>query len=140
MADVFSKEKRSEVMSRIGSKNTKPELAFRKALHRLGYRFRVHVTALPGKPDIVLPKYYTAIQVRGCFWHSHNCIDGHLPKSNKGYWKPKLQRNKSRDRRNDQALRKLGWRVVRVWECQLRNQKGLEKQVARINRILNGDS
>ena len=136
MADVFSKKKRSDVMSRIGSKNTKPEVVLRKALHRLGYRFRLHAKTLPGKPDIVFPKYHTVIQVHGCFWHGHNCIDGHLPKSNEEYWKPKLLKNKQRDRINDRALRNAGWTVIVVWECTIMSQKELIKQVDRIRRIL----
>jgi len=138
MADVFSKKKRSEIMSRIGSKNTKAELTLRKALHRLGYRFRLHVGNLPGKPDIVLPKYRSAIQVRGCFWHGHTCIDGHIPKSREDYWKPKLLRNRQRDSRNDRALRKMGWTVIVVWGCKIQNHKGLDREIRRICRILKG--
>ena len=127
-------------MSRIGSKNTKPEIMLRKALHRLGYRFQLHVKTLQGKPDIVFPNYHTVIQVRGCFWHGHNCIDGHMPKSNKEYWKPKLLYNKRRDRKNDRTLRDKGWTVITVWECRIRNQKGLGKQVNRICNILERNS
>jgi DNA mismatch endonuclease, patch repair protein len=140
MADVFSTQKRSDVMSRIGSKNTIPELRLRKALHRQGYRFRLHVKNLTGKPDIVFPKYHTVIQVRGCFWHGHNCIDGHLPKSNAEYWKSKLLRNKQRDRINDCILRNAGWAVIVVWECAVSSQQGLSKQVSRISRILQNNS
>ena len=136
MPDVFSKEKRSEIMRAIRSKNTKPEIILRKVLHRLGYRFRIHVVKLPGKPDIVLPKYRTLIQVRGCFWHGHNCIDGHLPKSNREYWKPKLIKNKQRDRRIDAALKNIGWNVIEVWECEIMRQNELKKQIGRIIRIL----
>lgn len=136
MTDVFSKERRSEIMSHIGSKNTKPEILIRKALHHSGYRFRLHVKTLPGKPDIVLPKYRTAIQVRGCFWHGHDCIDGHLPKSNKEYWEPKLLKTKRRDRTNDRALRLEGWSVIIVWECRIQTEKGLAKQVDRICQLL----
>ena len=140
MADVFSKKKRSDIMSRIGSKNTKPEVVLRKALHRLGYRYRLHEKTLPGKPDIVLPKYHTVIQVRGCFWHGHNCIDGHIPKSNEGYWNQKLLKNKQRDRVNDRELRNAGWTVIVVWECTIMSQKGLINQVNRIRRILQNKS
>lgn len=136
MADIFSKEKRSEVMRLISSKNTKPEIVLRKALHRLGYRFRLHVKSLPGKPDIVLPKYDTVIQVRGCFWHGHNCIDGHVPKSNVEYWKPKLVKNKQRDLKNDLALRNIGWIVIVIWECTIMRQSSRLKQINRICRIL----
>src|SRR5271157_2151848 len=92
---------RSAMMSRIRSKDTKPEILVRKALHRLGFRFRLHIPDLPGHPDIVLPKFGTIIQVKGCFWHGHTCRDGRLPKSNREYWVPKLLRNKERDIANE---------------------------------------
>jgi len=132
MPDVFSVDKRSEVMAKIRSKNTKPEMRLRRALHRLGYRYKIHDTTLPGKPDIVLPKYKTLIQVRGCFWHGHTCNDGHLPKSNSPYWVEKLQRNKRRDRRNDRLARQLGWTVITVWECRCSSEKRLEHELRRI--------
>lgn len=135
MSDVFSKEKRSNLMSQIRSKNTKPEIVLRKALHKFGYRYRLHVKELPGKPDIVLPKYRTIIQVRGCFWHGHNCKDGHLPKSNKTYWENKLTNNKKNDLKNDAELRKNGWLVIIVWECMTSN-KNLHCQIKRISRML----
>ena len=119
MTDVFSSEKRSEVMRAIRAKNTKPELVLRRALHRLGFRFRLHDSTLAGKPDIVLPKYRTLIQVRGCFWHGHTCSDGHIPKSRLDYWSPKIGNNKLRDRKNDSRNRRLGWSVLVVWECRL---------------------
>ena len=138
MADVFPEKRRSEIMSRIGSKNTKPELTLRKALHSLGYRFRLHVGTLPGKPDIVLPKYRSAIQVRGCFWHGHTCIDGHIPKDREDYWRPKLLGNRQRDARNDRALREKGWTVIVVWECRIQSHKALDREIKRICRILKG--
>jgi len=110
---------RSANMSRIRSKDTKPEMLVRKALHRLGFRFRLHVRGLPGCPDIVLPKYQTVIQVKGCFWHGHTCPDGRLPKSNRDYWIPKLIRNRKRDKANDRKLRRLGWSVRNLWECRV---------------------
>lgn len=120
-ADVFTPEKRSEVMRAVKSGDTKPELALRKALHALGYRYRLHVKDLPGKPDLVLPKYRTVIFVHGCFWHGHSCKRGaRVPKSNIDYWVEKIARNKARDRKNAAALRKLGWRVITLWECQLK--------------------
>ena len=97
MADRFSTTTRSEIMSKIRSKNTVPEILVRKYLHSLGYRFRLHDKNLPGKPDIVLKKYRTAIQVRGCFWHQHGCKFSNSPKSNKAYWLPKLKKNKERE-------------------------------------------
>jgi DNA mismatch endonuclease (patch repair protein) len=110
---------RSAQMSRIRSKNTKPEIRVRKALHRLGFRFRLHVRGLPGCPDVVLPKYSTIIQVKGCFWHGHSCGDGRMPKANSEYWIPKLNRNKERDRSNEHKLRRLGWSVRTIWECRI---------------------
>ena len=100
MTDVYSGEVRSRVMSRIRKRDTKPEIAVRRVLHRLGYRFRLHRQDLPGVPDIVLPKHNTVILVHGCFWHQHTCPLGKLPKSNKSYWLPKLRRNCRRDRQN----------------------------------------
>lgn len=123
MADIFTKRKRSEVMSRIRGKDTKPEVSFRKALHRLGFRYRLHAKGLPGKPDIVLPKYRTAIFVHGCFWHGHRpCKVYRLPKTNREFWAEKIAGNRSRDRRNVKALLGDGWRVAVVWECALQGK------------------
>jgi DNA mismatch endonuclease (patch repair protein) len=123
---------RSAIMSRIRSKDTKPEMLVRKALHRLGFRFRLHALSLPGRPDIVLPKYKTIIQVKGCFWHGHTCRDGREPKSNREYWVPKLIRNKQRDISNDRKLRRLGWSVHNLWECRICafSQEGLDLMLA----------
>ena len=119
--DVFSPEKRSAVMRAVKSTNTKPEVALRKALFALGYRYRLNVKGLPGKPDIVLPKYRTVIFVHGCFWHGHRCKRGaRVPKSNTEYWIEKIARNKLRDRKNRAALEQLGWRVITLWECSLK--------------------
>ena len=118
--DSLSKEKRSWNMSRVKSKNTAPEMRVRSALHCAGYRFRLHVKDLPGKPDIVLPKYKTVIFVHGCFWHRHtNCSDATLPKTNTQFWEQKLQGNVDRDKKEQDELKKLGWQVVVIWECQL---------------------
>ena len=120
--DVFSAEKRSAVMRAIKSTNTKPEIALRKALHRLGFRYRLNVKDLPGKPDLVFPKYGAVIFVHGCFWHGHRCKRGNrTPKTNRAYWTEKIARNKARDKKNKAALKRLGWRVITVWECQLKN-------------------
>ena len=105
-------------MARIRGKDTQPELAVRRALHRLGYRFRLHVMSLPGRPDVVLPRHRTVIQVKGCFWHGHFCLKGRVPPGK--YWRAKFARNKARDRRNDRRLRGLGWKVRTVWECRVR--------------------
>lgn len=118
--DIWSKEKRSEVMSRILSRDTKPEKIVRKMLTSMGCRYRLNVKDLPGKPDIVLRKYKSVIFVHGCFWHLHSaCRDGTLPKTRKAYWHKKLLENKKRDKRNMRALRKQGWKVLRLWECEI---------------------
>ncbi len=136
MTDVFSPEKRSAVMAAIRSKNTKPEITVRSALHRLGYRFRLHRNSLPGRPDIVLPRHSVAIQVRGCFWHGHCCADGHIPTSRQEYWIPKLMGNKARDCKNDRKLRAMGWSVIVVWECQIRTSDRLTSTLSRIDRLI----
>jgi len=119
--DVFSPEKRSAVMRTVKSTNTKPEIALRKALFALGLRYRLNVKTLPGKPDLVFPKYKTVIFVHGCFWHGHGCKrGGRVPKTNTDYWVEKIARNKTRDKKSTAALRKLGWRVLTVWECKLK--------------------
>lgn len=108
-------------MSKIRSKNTVPEMIVRKYLHRKGFRYRLHDKKLPGKPDVVLPKYRTAIFVQGCFWHAHEgCKYYRLPKSNTDYWFKKIEGNISRDRLNQHALKKMGWNVIIVWECELK--------------------
>jgi DNA mismatch endonuclease (patch repair protein) len=114
---------RSALMSRIRAKNTQPEMLVRRALHGLGYRFRLHVRDLPGCPDIVLRRYATVIQVKGCFWHGHRCLKGRLPRSNRFYWVPKLRRNKARDLTNERKLRRMGWRVRTIWECRLKKMR-----------------
>ena len=116
----LSKERRSWNMSRIKSHDTAPELAVRRALHGLGYRFRLHRRDLPGRPDVVLPKHRIAILVHGCFWHRHfACIDCSNPKTRRQYWAPKLLCNQKRDARNRRLLRRLGWKpIVVIWECQ----------------------
>ncbi len=117
--DTITPEKRSELMGRIRSKDTKPEIAVRSLLHGLGYRFRLHRKDLPGRPDIVLPKHRKIILVQGCFWHGHNCSLASKPKSNQGYWNPKIISNQERDKRNIAALRTLGWEVLELWECDI---------------------
>jgi len=120
-SDVFSPEKRSEVMRAVKGKDTKTEIALRKALFALGFRYRLNVEDLPGKPDLVFPKYKTVIFVHGCFWHGHRCKRGkRVPKTNRAYWTEKIARNKARDKKNAAALKKLGWKVITVWECKLR--------------------
>lgn len=115
-------------MAGIRSKDTKPELAVRSMLHKMGFRFRLHRSDLPGKPDIVLPKHRKIIFVHGCFWHQHrSCVFASRPASNVDYWKPKLEGNVKRDLRNRRRLRTLGWKSLVIWECQTRNPKQLMK-------------
>lgn len=121
MTDVFSKKKRSEVMSRIRSKNTAPEMVIRRAFHAAGFRFRLHDKRLPGRPDIVLPKHRVAVFVNGCFWHGHkDCKSFRLPKTNRKFWKEKIDSNRKRDDLNFRAIRKAGWKPLVIWECNIR--------------------
>lgn len=113
---------RSQNMAAIRSANTKPELYVRKALYAAGFRFRLHRRDLPGRPDIVLPRYQTVVQVQGCYWHGHGCKSAHVAKTNKPYWSAKIARNVARDSRNTKALEDLGWNVAVVWECSLGEQ------------------
>lgn len=129
MPDVFSKKKRSEIMRKVKSKNTKPEILIRRELHKRGYRYRLHDSKLPGKPDIVLPKYKTIIQVRGCFWHGHDCKAAKLPKSNREYWSKKQEKNQNRDKKNDQLLKGIGWKVIVIWECSINTKENFEKEI-----------
>lgn len=125
MADVVDKATRSRMMAGIKAKDTAPELVVRRFLHSHGFRYRLHVKALPGKPDIVLPKYRSAIFVHGCFWHLHpGCKDAVMPKSNRKFWETKLDGNRARDKRNAAALTRSGWRWAVIWECTLREGKG----------------
>lgn len=120
MADTHSKEVRRRNMQQIKSKNTKPEEIVRKYLFSKGFRYRKNVTTLPGKPDIVLPKYRTVVFVNGCFWHHHDCPRFHWPTSNTDYWIPKIKRNEERDVENRKKLEEAGWKVLTVWECELK--------------------
>lgn len=133
--DTLVKEERSRLMSRIGAKNTKPEILLRKYLHAKGIRFRLHRTDLPGRPDVVLPKYKAAIFVHGCFWHQHpGCKKARVPKSNVDFWEAKFARNAERDARKTRDLEALGWRVLVVWECEIESADSgvLEATLARI--------
>lgn len=131
MADNHTKEARSQNMSHIRSKDTKPEEKVRKYLFSKGFRYRKNVRTLPGCPDIVLSKYKTVIFVNGCFWHKHDCPRFVWPSSNKAYWIPKIQRNVERDELNKQQLISMGWNVLVVWECQLK-KKTIESTMSKL--------
>jgi DNA mismatch endonuclease (patch repair protein) len=120
---------RSANMRAIRSKDMKPELAVRKLVHGLGFRFRLHRNDLPGRPDLVFPSLRRIIFVHGCFWHSHGCKLSHIPKSNTEYWVPKLQRNSGRDRKNRRELKALGWTSLVLWECELPNVSRVRKRI-----------
>jgi DNA mismatch endonuclease (patch repair protein) len=130
MSDIFSNEKRSWIMGRVHGKNTSPELKVRSLLHHLRFRFRLHRKDLPGNPDIVFPVRKKIIFVHGCFWHGHDCTRGkRKPKSNPAYWIPKIDRNKSRDNENLLLLQSMGWKVLVVWECELKDPEHLTEQI-----------
>jgi len=132
VADVFTKSKRSHIMARVHSKNTTPELIVRSTLHRLGYRFSLSSKKLPGKPDIVLSRFHKLIFVHGCFWHQHKkCKASERPSSNSEYWNNKLDRNILRDRKNTASLKKSGWDVLIIWECQIHKNNFLLSKLAR---------
>ena len=127
--------KRSLNMQKIKSKNTKPELVVRKMLFSKGYRFKIHDKKLPGKPDIVLPKYNTIINIHGCYWHYHGCNRSSIPKTRTTYWINKLENNKKRDFQNKRKLLRMGWRVVDIWECTLK-QKDLKNTINKLERMI----
>lgn len=120
MADTVDRATRSKIMSWVRSKNTGPELTFRKALFARGLRYRLHGAGLPGSPDLVLPRFVAVVFVHGCQWHWHGCNRCRMPKTNVEYWSKKIAHNQERDRAQVAALRKLGWRVLIVWECTLK--------------------
>lgn len=133
MADFLSKLERSERMSRIRSTDTSPELSLRKALHARGLRFRLHDKKLPGKPDIVLPRFKTVVLVHGCFWHRHGgCKVASTPKSNTAFWQEKFERNSARDAKNLASLQAIGWRVIVAWECELGSARKAQDAASRI--------
>jgi DNA mismatch endonuclease (patch repair protein) len=132
MVDTFSSAKRSAIMARIGGKDTAPEMRVRRLLHALGFRFRLHASALPGKPDITLPRHRKVIFVHGCFWHGHrHCRRAGLPASNAEFWKNKINKNKMRDRKVRQQLQRLGWGVLVLWQCQLADADLVTRQLMR---------
>jgi DNA mismatch endonuclease (patch repair protein) len=128
--DKISKQRRSWNMSRIRNKNTKPEVRVRSILHRIGYRFRIHVRQLPGCPDIVLPRWKSAIFVHGCFWHQHpGCKFAYTPKSKKAFWRAKFMQNAERDAQAIAQLRSQGWNPIVIWECELKDPLALQARL-----------
>jgi DNA mismatch endonuclease, patch repair protein len=128
MADVVDAATRSRMMSGIRGKDTKPEMIVRRALHKAGFRYRLHDKKLPGTPDIVLPKHKMVIFVHGCFWHGHMCKEFRWPKTREEFWREKIERNVMRDTLNEAAIASLGWKVIVVWECEL----ALEKLISEV--------
>lgn len=138
MTDTVSRKRRSEIMASVGQKDTGPEKIVRSYLHKRGIRYRLHVKQLPGKPDLVFPGRRTVLFVHGCFWHGHDdkgCKLARIPKSNVAFWKSKIQGNQERDQRNYKALKDEGWRVLTVWECQLKDESNLEKLAETISQV-----
>ncbi len=131
MADNHTQQQRSANMQAIRGKDTAPELLIRSTLHRLGFRFRLHRKDLPGTPDIVLPGRRSALFVNGCFWHGHECARGALPASNREFWERKITKNRERDQRAGAQLKKNGWRVLTVWQCETKDQAALKKKLSR---------
>lgn len=129
MTDRLEPAARRRLMQAVRSKDTAPEIAVRSLLHGMGYRFRLHRKDLPGTPDIVLPGRRAAIFVHGCFWHGHGCRIGQLPKSRLDYWLPKIEANRERDRRKGGALEAAGWRVLTVWQCEIRDLDVLQERL-----------
>lgn len=132
MTDTLSKPQRSANMRAVGSRNTKPEIRVRRIAHGLGYRFRLHRRELPGKPDLAFPGRRKAVFVHGCFWHQHKgCGRAAVPQSNIGFWLPKLTRNAARDAAQIAALKKIGWRALVIWECELKNERRVASRIRR---------
>lgn len=139
MADIKTKEERSRNMAAIKSNDTKPEMLVRRYLHGCGFRYGLHNNNLPGKPDIVLRKYKTVIFIHGCFWHGHeNCKYYRLPKSNVEFWESKIDANRARDKRVEAELQAKGWRVLIIWECELKTKERREKTFRELFYILDG--
>lgn len=120
----------SRRMSAVRGVDTKPEMRVRRLVHSMGYRYRLHVRGLPGTPDMVFPSRRKVINVSGCFWHMHGCVGSHVPTKRKAFWLAKLERNKMRDRANNRLLKQLGWDVLTIWECQLRDEPRLVQRLS----------
>lgn len=140
MTDIVSEEQRSYIMSRVSSKDTKPELLVRSFLHRLGFRFRIHGKKLPGRPDLVLAKHQAVIFVHGCFWHRHKgCAKATMPATRVQFWREKFERNVDRDLDNQAKLQDLGWRVIVLWECEIATIAAREDRLARLTFEISED-
>lgn len=134
MSDHVEPETRSRIMRAVGSAGTRPELAVRRSLHSLGFRYRINDKRYPGSPDIVLPRFATVIFVHGCFWHKHEgCTKARLPKTNTGFWQAKQDKNAERDRKNIAELESKGWQVIVVWQCEISNRA---KREGRLNKLV----
>ena len=131
--DIWEKDKRSEIMSRVNQKDTKPELIVRHFLFANGFRYRKNVKSLPGSPDVVLPKYKTGVFINGCFWHGHECRAGRKPTSNRTYWDDKIETNMKRDQNKIMQLEAMGWKVLIVWQCEIKN---IKLQNIRLKRLV----
>ncbi|SDK03688.1 very short patch repair endonuclease [Billgrantia gudaonensis] len=131
MVDSVDRETRSRIMGRVRNKDTRPEMTVRRLVHGAGYRYRLHGKKLPGKPDLVFKSRRKVIFVHGCFWHRHEgCTLARLPKSRLDFWLPKLEANRERDKRNEEHLREMGWDVLIIWECELKDQEALLSRVS----------
>jgi len=139
ISDIYSIDKRSDIMSKVRQEGTKPEILIRRFLFSHGFRYRKNDKRYPGKPDIVLPKYRTMIFVHGCFWHGHeNCKAATLPKTNTDFWKKKISENIARDQKNIEALREEGWNVITIWQCEIENRnKRKERLDLLLDEIIN---
>lgn len=132
--DKLTPKERSKNMAAVKSKDTEPEMFVRRSLHALGFRFRLHRKDLPGKPDLVFPSRRAVVLVHGCFWHGHTCRGGALPATRREFWEDKIGKNRLRDKRNVDLLLKLGWRVLTVWECELRDEDAISRIAAWLNQ------
>lgn len=142
MVDIVSKEQRSQMMSGIRAKNTKPELVIRKNLFAEGFRYKLHDQKLPGKPDLVFPKFKTVIFINGCFWHGHDCDLFRMPSTNRDFWEIKINANKSNDLKNYDLLLASGWRIVTIWECAIKGRRKLDFKslIGLVSEFLRNDS
>ncbi len=142
MADIVSKEVRSKMMSGIKGKNTKPEVLVRRGLFANGFRYKLHDQRLPGKPDLVLPKYMTVLFVNGCFWHGHECDLFRMPSTNREFWEKKINANRLNDSKNKELLLLAGWRVVTIWECATKGKRrwNIDTLISTVSNLIKNNS